>query len=196
MKTRTLKLSLTAAAALFFVSCATLKGIGSFLTCNYNLQQVTDPRLAGISLTSTADLTNLDLSSAAKVAATLLTGSLPLSVTVNVGVNNPNGTAAQIEGLEWALWFNGTSMIGGETQQRIYVEPNGGTAIVPLTVQIDLAQLFNKEARDDMMSFANGLLHLGQANQQDSKVALKIRPRVSFAGQVFTPGWIGVSAKL
>ncbi len=171
-------------------SCTTMTQMASLLTCNYNIQGIANPRLAGVGVSSTGDLTKLDMMTAARVATSLLSGSLPLSATVNVGVTNPNGTAAQVAGLDWALFLENTSMVSGSTQQQVYVAPNGGRSVVPLTVEVDLAQLFRKESKEDMLKFANGLMHIGESS---SKVSLKIRPSVSFGGQVFKTGFITVS---
>ncbi len=171
-------------------SCTALTQMASMLTCQYSLQNVVQPRLAGISLSSVSDVTKMDALSIAKVTTSLLTGSLPLSATVNVGVTNPNQTQAALAGLDWMLMFNGASMLTGSTTQQIAVAPGGGKATVPLTVQVDLAQLFKKENRDQMLSFADGLLHLGE---QNSKVTLKINPAVSFGGQVYKTGFIPIS---
>ncbi len=178
-----------ATAGVLMISCSTLTNMASLLTCNYNVQGIGDPRLAGISLTSTSDLTKLDATTALKVTTALLAKTLPLSMTVNLGVTNPNSTAAEIEGLDWALFFQEKNMLTGSTAQRVHVDANGGKTTVPFVVQLDLASLFEKESRDQMMQFANGLLHVGE---QNSGVSLKIRPKVAFGGQVYTPNYITV----
>ena len=185
------KLFIIALAAIFIMpSCSTLTQMASLLKCQFDLQNVTQPKLAGISLTNVQDATNLDALSLARVATSLLTGSLPLSATVNLGVTNPNQTQASLAGLEWALFFEGVSMLTGATQQQIAIAPNGGKATVPFTVETDLAQLFKKENRDQMLRFADGLLHLGEKN---STVTLKVNPAVSVGGQVIRTGFIPIS---
>ncbi len=174
-------------------SCSTLTQVASLLTCNYNLQTVTNFKFAGINLTNTQDITNLDPVAALKVTTTLLSGTLPLSATVNVGVTNPNVTAAQLAGLDWALFFEGVNILSGETQQQVYVAPNGGSSVVPFAVQIDLMELFKKESKERMLKFANGLLHLGESNSQ---VTMKIRPAISFGGQIYKTGYITLNKNI
>ncbi len=187
MKRIVLILALTAV----FASCSTLMGVASLMTCNYDLRSVSDPRLAEISLTSTRDLTSsLDAMSLLRVTTALLSGSVPFSATVNVGATNPNATAAQLSGLDWAIYSGATQMLTGQTAQQIYIGANGGTALIPLTLQIDLGKLFDKNGKDDMLKFANGLLHLGESG---SDVSLRIRPSVSFGGQTFQTGFITVA---
>ncbi len=177
-------------AAMMAASCSTLTNMASFVTCNYNLQNVVNPSIAGVNLTG-KDALKLDAVTALKITTGLLAGSLPLAATVNVGVTNPNAAAAQLAGLDWSLFFQNVNMLSGTTQQQIYVAPNGGQSTVPFSVQVDLASLFNKDSRDNMLQFANGLMHLGEST---SKVSLKIRPAFSIGGQVIRPsGYITVN---
>ncbi len=191
MKKHIMRLALLSLVAL--TSCSTLMQTASLLTCNYNLQGLASPKLAGISLTNTSDLMNLDAVSALKVTTALLAGSLPLSATVNVGITNPNSTAAQLAGLDWELFFEGVNVLSGATSQQVNVAANGGRSVIPFAVQMDLAQLFQKESKDRMLKFANGLMHLGEGGSQ---VSLKIRPAVSFGGQVYKTGFITVNKSL
>lgn len=188
MKNKMIAVSLCLLVGL--VSCTTLTQMASLLTCQYSLQNVAQPKLAGISLTNVNDVTKMDAVSVAKVATTLLTGSLPLSATVNLGITNPNQTQAALAGMDWTLFFEGVSMLTGSTTQPISVAANGGKSTVPLNIQIDLATLFKKDNRDQMLKFADGLLHLGE---QNSTVTLKINPAVSFGGQTYKTGFIPIS---
>ena len=168
-------------------------GVLSLMTCNYRIDNVSAPMLAGINVSNRNDLTHLDASTALKVTSTLFSGSLPLSATVNIGVSNPNATAAQIAGLEWILFFEDVQMVTGALQQQVYVAPNGGTSSIPLTIQADLVSLFKKESLEKMLQFANGLLHLGE---KGVKVTLKIRPSIAVGGQVLQMGYITLNREI
>ncbi len=174
-------------------SCSTLTQMASLMTCDYTLAGLSDPKIAGISLTNTGDIANLDAMSLLRLTTSLLSGSVPLSTTVNLGVSNPNQTAAQVAGLDWMLYFNNSNVLSGATQQQVYVAPNGGRSVIPFAVQMDLGQLFGKNSKDDLISFANGLLHMGESG---STVSLRIRPAVSFGGQTFKTNYITVSKSL
>ena len=172
-----------------FPSC----GVISLLTCNYRIDKVNNPMLAGIGVSTFNDLTKLDAVTALKVATTLLSGSLPLSATVHIGVNNPNATAAQISGLDWILLFEDVQVLTGATQQQVYVAPNGGTSSIPLTIQADLATLLKNESLDRMMQFANGLLHIGE---KGAKVSLKIQPTILMGSKPVKMGYVTLSREL
>jgi LEA14-like dessication related protein len=168
-------------------------GLISLLTCNFRIDNVNNPTLAGVNVSSLNDLTKLDAATAIKVTATLLSGSLPLSVMVHIGVSNPNSTAAQIAGLDWILLFNDVQVITGALQQQVYVAPNGGAASIPLTIQTDLAALFKNDSLDKMLQFANGLLHVGEKN---AKVTLKIQPTIAVGAQPVKMGYITLNREL
>jgi len=169
--------------AIWINSC----GVLSLLTCNYRIDKVDNPMLAGIGVSSLNDLTKLDASTALRVTTTLLSGSLPMSATVHIGVTNPNATAAQIAGLDWILFFEDVQVLTGALQQQVYVAPNGGNSTVPLTIQADLAALFKNESMDKMLQFANGLLRVGE---KSAKVTLKIQPTVLVGTQPFKMGYV------
>ena len=167
--------------------CINSCGVLSLLTCNYRIDNVNNPMLAGIGVSSISDLTKLDASTALRVTSTLLSGSLPMSATVHIGVTNPNATAAQIAGLDWILLFEEVQVLTGVLQQPVYVSPNGGNSSIPLSIQADLAALFKNESIDKMLQFANGLLHVGENN---AKVTLKIQPTVLIGTQSFRMGYV------
>lgn len=179
----------------FVLSVAGLNacGILSLLTCNFRIEQVTNPVLAGMNVSNLQDLTRLDAATALRVTSTLLSGSLPMSTTVHIGVHNPNTTLAKIAGLEWILFLEDVQVLSGATQQEVSVAPNGGTTSVPLTIQADLATLFKNDSREKMLQFANGLLHVGD---QSAKVSLKIRPIISLGGHALNMGYITVNKEL
>ena len=172
-----------------FCSC----GLLSLLTCNYRIDNVNNPTLAGVGVSSLNDLTKLDATTLLRVTSTLFSGSLPMSATVHIGVSNPNSAAAQIAGLDWILFFENVQVLTGSLQQQVYVAPNGGTSSIPLTIQADLAALFKNESLDKMLQFANGLLHVGE---KGAKVTLKIQPTISIGAQPFKMGYIVLSKDL
>jgi hypothetical protein len=149
--------------------------------------------LAGMSVSSLSDLTKLDVSTALRVTTTILSGSLPMSATVHIGVTNPNASAAKIAGLEWILLFEEVEVLTGVLQQQVNVAPQGGYASIPLTIQTDLVKLFKNDSMEKMLQFANGLLHLGE---KSTKVTLKISPSISFGGQIIKMGYITINKEI
>jgi LEA14-like dessication related protein len=176
-----------------FMSCDVLSGIASFVNCKYELAGFGNPSVAGINLSNVTDINSLNTASLLKVAAGVVSGSLPLSFTVNINATNPNSATAQIAGLDWAIDLNSTSVLSGTLNHAVSIPGNGGKTVIPLTVQTDLLQLFKGESKDNILSFVGHLLNAGDGS---SNVAIRIRPSVMVGGQKISTGFITLSKNL
>jgi LEA14-like dessication related protein len=176
-----------------FMSCDVLSGVASFVNCKYEFAGFSNPSVAGINLSNINNVNNLNAASMLKLTAGILSGSLPLSFTVNINATNPNSTTAQIAGLDWGIDLNSTNVLSGTLNHSISVPGNGGQTVIPLTVQTDLLQLFKGESKENIMSFINHLLNTGEGS---SNVAIRIRPAIMVGGQKLTTGFITLSKSL
>jgi LEA14-like dessication related protein len=176
-----------------FMSCDVLSGIVSFANCKYEFAGFSNPSVAGISLSNMTSVNNLNAASMLKLTAGILSGSLPLSFTVNINATNPNATAAQIAGLDWGIDLNSTNILSGTLDNSISIPGNGGKTVIPLTIQTDLLQLFKGESKDNILSFVNHLLNTGEGS---SNVSIRIRPTVLIGGQKLTAGFITLTKNL
>jgi LEA14-like dessication related protein len=176
-----------------FTSCDVLSGALSFVNCKYEFAGLSNPSVAGINVSNVTDVTKLNAASLLKITAGFFSGSLPLSFTVNINATNPNSTAAQIAGLDWGIDLNSTNVLSGTLEHSISIPGNGGNAIIPLTIQTDLVELFKSESKDNILSFVNNLLHTGEGS---SNIAIRIRPSVMVGGQKIPTGFITLSKTL
>jgi LEA14-like dessication related protein len=169
------------------MSCDVLSGVASFVNCKYEFSGISDPAVAGISLKDVTDITKLSASSLLKLTTGLMSGSLPLSVTVNIKTTNPNSTAAKIAGLDWAIDMDASNVLSGTLNHAVTVPPNGGQSNIPLTIQTDVLQLFKNESKDNILNFVNHLLNTGKSS---SKISVRIRPSVMIGTQKISTGYI------
>jgi LEA14-like dessication related protein len=176
-----------------FMSCEVLSGALSFVNCKYEFAGFSNPSVAGINISNVTNINNLNAASLLKLSAGILSGSLPLSFTVNINATNPNSTAAQIAGLDWGIDLNSTNVLSGTLDHSVSIPGNGGKTIIPLTIQTDLLQLFKGESKDHIMSFINHLLNTGEGS---SNVAIRIRPSVMIGGEKIPTGFITLSKNL
>jgi LEA14-like dessication related protein len=139
------------------------------------------------------NINNLNAASMLKLTAGILSGSLPLSFTVNINATNPNATAAQIAGLDWGIDLNSANILSGTLDHSVSIPGNGGQTVIPLTIQTDLLQLFKGESKDNIMSFVNHLLNTGEGS---SNVSIRIRPSVMIGGQKLSTGFITLTKNL
>jgi LEA14-like dessication related protein len=178
---------LLVACFLSFSSCDTITQLASFVNCKYEFTGLSNPAVAGISLNNIQNVNSLNAASLLKLAAGVMSGSLPLTTTVNVKATNPNSTAAQIAGLDWALDMNSSSILTGTVNNQVNVPANGGQTNIPFIVQMDLMQMFKGESKDNILQFVNNLLNLGKSS---SNLSLRIKPTVMIAGQKLSTGFV------
>ncbi|MDR1130117.1 MAG: hypothetical protein LBK96_03965, partial [Prevotellaceae bacterium] len=136
-----------------FLSCDILSGVASFVNCKYEFAGFGNPSVAGISLNNITNVQNLNPASLLKLTAGIVSGSLPLSFTVNINATNPNSTAAQIAGLDWGIDLNSTNVLSGTLNHAVSIPGNGGHTVIPLAIQTDLLQLFKGESKDNILGF-------------------------------------------
>lgn len=187
------KFAVVAIACLSFLSCDVMSGVASFVNCKYEFAGFANPSVAGINLNNVTDVQKLGAASLLKLTAGILAGNLPLSATVNVKAVNPNGVAAQIAGLDWALDLNSSNVLSGTLNNQISIPANGGSSVIPLTIEADLLKLFKGESKDNIFKFINGLLNTGSGT---SDVTIRIRPSVMIGGQKISTGFIPLTKSL
>jgi LEA14-like dessication related protein len=173
---------------LSFFSCNTLSQLAAFKNCNYELVNLSNTTVAGISLAGLQNVNNLNAASLLKITTAILSGNLPLNATVNVKATNPNAKMAQVEKLEWAIDLNNSNILTGNVNQRISVPANGGHTVIPFNFQIDVMKLVKKgETNDNVISLVNNVLRTGEGS---STVSIRIKPTVSVGGKNISTGYI------
>jgi len=113
-------------------------------------------------------------------------GSLPVSCTVNLDVQNPGTTAALMNGMEYALAIDGVHFTSGNVAQQLTVAP-GGTGVLPLAMSFDVAQLLKGESRNAVIGAVRnlaGLGGIGGGGSESSRVTLSLRPSFDVGGRL------------
>ena len=175
-------------------SCNTLSQLVAFKNCDYELVNLNNTAVAGVNLSGLQNVKDLSATSLLKVTTAILSGSLPLSATVNVKATNSNKTLAQIEKLEWAIDLNSTNILTGNVNQKISVPANGGQTVIPFNFQVDVLKLVKKgESNDNIFSMVNNLLRAGEGS---STISIRIKPTVSVGGKNVSTGFITVKKKV
>ncbi len=158
-------------------SCDVLNQIGGAIQlsqCEYEYNSVADMQLAGINL---GDGSTISLSNFASISSILTGGNLqtiPFSMTLNMDVKNPNQAAAFLNALEYAIEINEMEFTTGKMDVPIRVEP-GQTAVLPLSIGVDLKNLINRYSRDRVAREMGGFLGL---SSDETKVTVKLWPKL------------------
>ncbi len=158
--------------------------------CEFKLSSVDQLQLAGVNIQHINKLTDLNIMDAAKITTAAMGSSLPLNFTLNVEAKNPNSATAGMTKLDWILLIDDIEMVSGVNNQRVQIPANGGTAILPLTIGIDLKQALKGRSADAIANFG---LNLAGAGNKPTRITLKAKPTIMVGSQsIAYPGYLTV----
>lgn len=158
-------------------SCNVLNQIGGayqLTQCEYKYNTINDIQLAGINL---ADGKSISMSNFASLSSILMGGTMqtiPLSMTLNLDVQNPNQATALLNALDYAIEINDMEFTAGKVDTPLRVEA-GQTSVLPITIGVDLKNLMNRYSRDRVAKEMGGFLGL---SSNETKVTVKLWPKV------------------
>lgn len=190
-------------AALSFasLSCSTVQEFGKAMMnlqrCQFKLDGVSDFNLAGIPLSGKGSFSAAD---ALKLLPAFQEKRFPASFNVNVAALNPNdgsgGTAksaATLTSFAWTLLIDSTTTINGNIANPITIPGTGQQVVIPLHMDLDLLQFFQKRGYESLLNLA---LALGGANKNTSRLALRAKPTIrTDYGNITYPGEITIVDK-
>ena len=160
-----------------FSSCSILDQAGemkTFTKCQFRLRDVQGVRLAGVDVQNVQSMNDLSFTETGQISMAALSGKLPLDFTLNVEVQNPNNQNASMNQMYWELYIDDIDITKGKVSQRVSIPP-GGTAIMPVGVQVDLFEVLSGESANAVMNFGMNLSGSGGA---PSRIKLKIKPTI------------------
>ncbi len=167
--------------------CAAVQQAKTFAQCQFAISKLHQMNMAGLDVDNLKSINDLNLLQAAKIATTYAGGSLPLSVTANLKIQNPNASSAALNKLDWILEVDGADVLEGTSNERVEVAPNS-SAEMPLTVSMDLRKVFKDKKLDYIKDFSSDVL---KNREQSERFSVKVRPYFNFLGAQFAyPGYI------
>lgn len=170
--------------------CRSIRELKNLSKCQFRINTVKNITLAGVNIQSIRRFSDLNLKDAAKVGTALASGNLPLGMTVNLEVKNPNKQLAAMNRLEWIALVDEYEVLNGIVSQRVEVEPNGGVATVPLAISTNLRSVLKALGKAEILDFGMGLT---DQSDRPSRVALKLKPTIMVGKHsVQYPGWLTV----
>ena len=152
--------------------------------CLYRIKSVLNVNLGGIDVRFASSLDKLGKKDAETLTTASRSGSLPVSFTLNLQVKNPNHVPAGLKRVEWVLFIDGIRMSGGTLDWDFRIPPHGGSALIPLTMRLDLAKLLKGKSPEEMVNFG---LAIPAKTGDASRFILKIKPSVHFGEDLMTP---------
>ncbi len=183
-------LLLVLSVELSMTACQAINQMQSFANCSFRRQDVGKFNVAGINLEGRKSLSDFGFADIATLGQAWANPEFPLNFVINVEAKNPNTQLASMIRMDWVAEVDGKDIVSGNVNQRVEVAPNGGTAIIPVNVGLDLKKLFAGSERSGALNF---LLDATAKGNDNNRIALKIRPYIRIAGlDIPYPGYLTI----
>lgn len=172
--------------------CAELQQLMTLTKCEFRTKDVQNVTVAGIEVQNKKSLSDFDALTVINLTRAITQKKLPLQFTYNVEARNPNPSTAAMTKCEWIALINDKQLIAGAVNQKVEIPSNGGTAVIPITVQADLFEVFKGGQGKELLGYGLGLKD--ENNQPTQKLTLKLKPTLTVAGmQITYPGYITIN---
>lgn len=174
-------------------SCKTLMSYTNILRCDFRMESLKNPRVAGIDVNSIKKFSDLSFMQAGKITTAYLGGNIPLEFTLNMEAKNPNTTEARMAQFDWIVKIDEVQIASGTNQSEYVIPANEGKQTIPLRISVNLLDVINKDSKDALVNFG---LNLADASDKPTRVSLQIRPTVYVSSIPVTyPGYIDLGTE-
>jgi hypothetical protein len=174
-------------------SCKTLMSYTNILKCDFRMESLKNPTVAGINVNSIRSFSDLSFMQAGKITTAYLSGNIPLNFNLNMEAKNPNTTEARMAQFDWIVKIDEVQIASGTNESEYVIPANEGTEIIPLRISVNLLDVINKDSKDDLFNFG---LNLADASDKPTRVSLQIRPTVYVSNIPITyPGYINLGTE-
>jgi len=147
--------------------------------CDYKYKSVTDIIISDINVSK-----GLSALMIPKLVS-ILSGnasSIPMNLTLNVDVNNPNSGTAAFQAMNYIISIDDIQFTTGNFRQPFSVDA-GETKMLPMTIGFDIAELMKKNSRTSIENITKNILGL---SDKSSKVTVQLKPSFKVGDQTFT----------
>lgn len=156
-----------------------LQEMKNFARCEFRLSTVENITLAGINVQRIKSVRDLTLTDAARFALALTQPQLPLNLTLNVQVRNPNAETASLNRLEWRLFIDDVELLNSLVEEKVSISGNGGVSMLPLRISVDLKKALSGRSSEAIGNFA---LNLAGEGNTPARFMLRIKPTIDILG--------------
>jgi hypothetical protein len=155
--------------------CQSLREISSLRQVDFALDRVSGAQLAGIDLERVRSYNDLTGSDLLRIGRAVSRNEMPFQFTVHVSANNPeeNQRPARMVAFDWTLLLDEQETIAGTFNETVRL-PAGEVVDVPLRMELDLLNFFERSSRD-LVALA---LAVAGAEGASSRIQLRARPSI------------------
>ena len=150
--------------------------------CKFRLVNVQNFTLSGVSFTGLKSLTQISLTDGIRLTKGFASGDLPTSFVLNLGVQNPNTGAGgmtkaigTLTAFPWSLYIDDKPTVRGNVAKAFSLPATAEETIIPLNMNLNLAEFFRNESYKNVMNLA---LALGGLNGSPSRLKLRAKPTI------------------
>lgn len=178
---------------MLFGSCSILEQaseLQTFAKCEFRLKSVQNIRLAGINVQQIDQISDMTLMEMAKLTTAFTSKNMPLKLTLNLEVKNPNQSKAALNEIDWILFIDDIQMTHGHLARRVEIPSHGGLSVLPIAMEFNLLEVLSGESADAVINFA---LNLAGAGNRPTRIMLKAKPTIYVGSKPITyPGYIKI----
>ncbi|MBE2280983.1 MAG: hypothetical protein IAE91_11370 [Ignavibacteriaceae bacterium] len=184
-------------AAFIFTGCSVYQSIVNLTRLKFKLDGVTSISVAGINVLGKNSISDFNFGEIASVTASVIQGTLPVALTLNVAALNPNDgtggyaqTDATLKSFPYRFVVDGKDFITGNIANPISIPGTGQTTNIGLNFSLDLAQLLAGQGYESLL---NTVLMIAGVGKGQTQIALYAQPVVStIIGDIQYPGEIKI----
>jgi len=169
-------------AAFLLNGCDVMRQIGSAYNmthCTYAFNSVTKLSIVDIDLKR--QLSPIDMLKITPIL-TGATKNVPMKLSVDIDITNPNMAEAGLQGLLYILSIDGVQFTTGQVKDAVSV-PSLTTKTMGLNLGCDLATLLSGTSKDAVINIVKNIAGIGN---EKSKVKLEIKPSFKMGSQIMT----------
>jgi len=165
-------------AALALSGCATLQQIVALRDVDFEVDRLSNVRLAGVDLSRVRSYADLSLADVGRLTLAVQQRNLPMDFRLHLAATNPqyNSVDARLVRMDWTLLLQDRETLSGTFADETLL-PRGQTTDVPIQISLDLLDFFQGSAQD----LVNLALSLAGQGGAPTEVALRATPTVDTA---------------
>ena len=143
---------IVAALAIVFAvgqGCQTLRELAALRFVDFAIDGVSNARLAGVDVERIRSYQDLTATDVARLGSALARQELPFAFNLHVAAKNPaeNNVQARLVRMDWTLLLEDRETVSGILDQN-FVIPPGEVTDIPVRVELDLVEFFDKNLQD------------------------------------------------
>lgn len=175
---RSLAARVALVATLTLSGCATLQQFAALRNVDFEVDRLSDVRLAGVNLSGVRSYGDLSLTDVGRLTLAVQQRRLPMDFRLHLTATNPadNSVDARLLRMDWTLLLQQRETLSGTFAQETLL-PRGQPTDVPIQISLNLIDFFQGSARD-LVDLALSLAGQGGA---PTEVTLRATPTVDTA---------------